>query len=122
MTDFNITTILGFLGAGIVFAAYLPQIYHLLAERCSAGLSIKAFGLWFIASILLLIHAVTIVDPVFIILQSFHAIAIGIILAYTHTFKGGMCASHIAEHSEAVRVAEQQIKQQRNNKPLWKKQ
>src|SRR2546425_10421582 len=57
-TDYmNLPQILGFVGTGLVALAYIPQIYHLINEHCSAGISIKAYALWFLASVLFLIHA-----------------------------------------------------------------
>lgn len=55
-----ITEILGFAGTGLVVVGYIPQIVHLLKERCTAGLSIRAFSLWCAASLLFLIHAAVI--------------------------------------------------------------
>lgn len=60
---------LGFLATGIVAAAYIPQIRHLLKEHCSAGISMNAYGPWCIASVLFLIHAAMIRDLVFDFVQ-----------------------------------------------------
>jgi uncharacterized protein with PQ loop repeat len=49
------TQILGFLGTGLVIVGYVPQIVHLVKERCTAGISISAFSLWCAASLLFLI-------------------------------------------------------------------
>ena len=38
------TELAGFIGAGLAGAAYVPQIWHLTRERCSAGLSRVAFA------------------------------------------------------------------------------
>jgi uncharacterized protein with PQ loop repeat len=54
----------GFLGTGLCFLAYLPQIVHLIKERCSAGLSLGAYFMWGIAAVLLLAYAIIQRDPV----------------------------------------------------------
>ena len=60
------TQILGFVGTGLVIVGYIPQIVHLIKERCTAGISISAFSLWCTASLLFLIHAAMIGDAVFV--------------------------------------------------------
>ena len=62
--------ILGFVGTGLVVTGYVPQIVHLIKERCTAGISIPAFSLWCAASLLFLIHAVEIRDIVFVGVQT----------------------------------------------------
>lgn len=52
------TRLMGFLGTILVIVAYLPQIYHLIKERCSEGISIKAYCMWSVAALLILVHAV----------------------------------------------------------------
>jgi uncharacterized protein with PQ loop repeat len=59
------TQILGFVATGLVVVGYIPQIVHLIKERCTAGISVAAFSLWCAASVLFLIHAVVIRDAVF---------------------------------------------------------
>lgn len=61
--------LLGFLATGIVAAAYIPKIRHLVKEYCSVGISMNAYGLWCIASVLFLIHAAMIRDLVFVFVQ-----------------------------------------------------
>jgi hypothetical protein len=39
----SVPEVLGFSGAALSGYAYLPQISHLVRERCSAGLSERAF-------------------------------------------------------------------------------
>src|SRR6185295_11989487 len=56
--------LLGFAGTGLVIGGYIPQIVHLVKERCTAGISISAFSLWCAASLLFLIHATIIGDAV----------------------------------------------------------
>lgn len=38
------TQILGFVATGLVIVGYIPQIVHLIKERCTAGISISAFS------------------------------------------------------------------------------
>ena len=59
------TQILGFVATGLVIVGYIPQIVHLIKERCTAGISISAFSLWCTASLLFLVHAAMIGDAVF---------------------------------------------------------
>jgi uncharacterized protein with PQ loop repeat len=54
--------ILGFLGTGLVIVGYFPQVFHMVKERCAAGISIPAFALWCSASLLFLLHATMIGD------------------------------------------------------------
>ena len=64
----------GWLGvAGIVLCVlgYLPQVVHLVKERCSAGLSVGAYYTWGIAAILLLSYAIVRRDPIFVALVQF---------------------------------------------------
>jgi uncharacterized protein with PQ loop repeat len=49
--------VIGLTGAAIAGYAYLPQIIHLIKERCSAGISRTAFALWFLSSVLVTINA-----------------------------------------------------------------
>ena len=63
------TQILGFVGTGLVIVGYIPQVVHLIKERCTAGISVAAFSLWCAASLLFLIHAAVIRDAVFVVVQ-----------------------------------------------------
>jgi len=91
------SALLGFLGTGIVAAAYLPQIYHLVKEHCSAGISIKAYALWWVASVLFLVHAAMIRDVVFIFAQVINVIAILAIIIYVKKYGRQMCRIHLRE-------------------------
>jgi uncharacterized protein with PQ loop repeat len=90
----SIFQILGFIGSGLLILAYVPQIRHLIKERCSQGISRYAYVLWLIAAILLLLHAVMIRDAVFIVLQSTSAAATGLILFFAEKYKYGLCPIH----------------------------
>ena len=41
----TITEIAGYAGAGLAGAEYVPQISHLIRDRCSAGISRLAFAI-----------------------------------------------------------------------------
>lgn len=89
------TELAGFIGAGLAGLAYIPQIWHLIHERCSAGLSRLAFSLWLTASILVTSHAVAIGAGVFIAIGAVQLAATGLILVYTTKYAGSYCASHL---------------------------
>ena len=89
------STVIGFFGATIAAYAYLPQIRHLVVERCSAGISIRAFGLWLTASTLITIHATAIVDPVFIFLGVVQVIATSLVLFFGHRYRELVCEFHL---------------------------
>jgi len=85
---------LGFLGTGVVAAAYIPQIRHLIKEHCSAGISVKAYALWCVASVLFLIHAAMIRDIVFIFVQIINVSAILVIVVCVKKYERQMCLTH----------------------------
>lgn len=89
---------LGYAGSIISGGAYVPQIIHLLRERCTAGLSKRAFSLWLVSSVLILINAVVIASPVFILLSSVQTLATAIILLFTFVYNGHVCGFH-ADHT-----------------------
>ncbi len=86
--------IIGFIGSGLVLCAYVPQIYHLITEHCSAGISRYAYILWFIAALFLLAHAVMIHDAAFIFLQAVNAVSTGVVLLFAEQYKYGVCSAH----------------------------
>ena len=85
----------GFIGAGLAGAAYVPQIWHLTRERCSAGLSRVAFAVWMAASVLVTSHAVAAGDTVFITLGAIQVTATVLILIFTTKYAHSYCASHL---------------------------
>ncbi len=91
----------GLSGAAIAAFAYVPQISHLVGERCSAGISLRAFALWLVASVLVTIHALTVVDAVFILLGVVQFGATGVILLFGHKYRYMACAFH-HQHPEAA--------------------
>ena len=86
--------IFGFVGTGLVIVGYVPQIVHLIKERCTAGISIPAFSLWCGASLLFVIHAAVIRDPVFVGLQTVNLVAGGIIVRFAKKYEGQVCPFH----------------------------
>lgn len=86
--------IVGFIGSGLVIWAYVPQIKHLIQEHCSAGISRKAYAIWFIAALLLLAHAVMIRDNVFMFLQAANTLLTLLILIFAWRYKDGVCPTH----------------------------
>ena len=89
------TEVAGFIGAGLAGAAYVPQIWHLTRERCSAGLSRVAFAVWLAASLLVTSHAVAIGATVFIALGAIQLTATALILIYSTRYAHSFCASHL---------------------------
>jgi uncharacterized protein with PQ loop repeat len=88
------TQILGFVATGLVIVGYIPQIVHLIRERCTAGISISAFSLWCTASLLFLIHAVMIGDAVFVGAQAVNLVAGGLIVGFCKRYEGQVCPFH----------------------------
>jgi uncharacterized protein with PQ loop repeat len=84
----------GLAGALLAGYAYVPQIVHLVRERCSAGISREAFALWFLSSILVTVNAVFIGSWVFIALGVIQICATGIISYYSTRYKDSVCPYH----------------------------
>src|SRR5438876_11476535 len=85
--------VLGFIGVVMAVVAYLPQIAHVIKERCSAGLSLQTYYLWLISSCLLLINAIIISSAVFIIFQICNLVAISLIIMYGRKYQGMRCVT-----------------------------
>jgi uncharacterized protein with PQ loop repeat len=88
------TQILGFVGTALVIVGYIPQIVHLIKERCTAGISLAAFSLWCAASLLFLIHAAVIRDAVFVGVQTVNLVAGGLIVGFCKRYEGEVCPFH----------------------------
>ena len=95
----TISHVAGVLGTGLVIAGYVPQIYHLIKERCTAGLSLLAFAVWWSASLLFLMHATMIRDVVFVGVQIVNLAAGGIIVVFCKKYEGQVCPFHMGAHS-----------------------
>jgi uncharacterized protein with PQ loop repeat len=91
--------ILGFAGTVLVIGGYIPQIVHLIKERCTAGMSIPAFSLWCAASCLFLIHAAMIRDSVFVGVQIVNLAAGGLIVVFCKRYEGEVCPFHREAYS-----------------------
>jgi len=85
---------LGVVATGLVIGGYVPQIVHLVKERCTVGISIPAFVVWCLASLLFLIHATVIGDAVFVGVQTVNLIAGGLIVGFCKKYEGGVCPFH----------------------------
>jgi uncharacterized protein with PQ loop repeat len=90
---------LGFTGITLCILGYLPQVIHLIKERCSAGLSTGAYCTWGIAAVLLLSYAISKRDLVFIVLQTYHVGATAVICYFCIKYKGRLCEDHGGEAS-----------------------
>ena len=88
------TQIGGFVGAGLAGAAYVPQIFHLVRARCSAGISRLAFGVWLLASVLVTARAVAIGAGVFIVLGAIQIVATALIVVCAARYKDTPCPVH----------------------------
>ncbi|MCI0417425.1 hypothetical protein L0222_32065 [bacterium] len=86
--------ILGLVGVAISCFAYVPQIVHLAIEHCSAGVSVKAWMLWLLASFLISLHAFNVFDIVFVTLQSVNIVAITLIIVLSKRYQNTFCARH----------------------------
>lgn len=90
----DLSALAGFIGTTLVIVAYVPQIHHLIKERCTAGISVRAYWLWFVAALLLLVHAAGIGDPVFMLLQAYQLLACSLILYFCAKYKDSFCETH----------------------------
>ena len=88
---------LGYIGTALVILAYIPQIIHLVRERCSAGLSVGAYMMWGVAAMLLLTYAISARDMVFIALQSYQLAATLLICVFCKRYEESLCEIHGGE-------------------------
>ncbi|HCT80640.1 MAG TPA: hypothetical protein DGT23_29555 [Micromonosporaceae bacterium] len=86
--------LIGLTGALIAGYAYWPQIRHLTREHCSAGISRRAFALWFVSSVLVTISAVFIHSVVFTVLGTIQICATGVIYLLGTRYQGMACPYH----------------------------
>jgi uncharacterized protein with PQ loop repeat len=85
---------LGLTGAVIAGYAYIPQIVHLIKEKCTAGISQRAFLLWLLSSILITINAIYIKSIVFIVLGGIQLVSTAVILIFCTIYKNSVCGYH----------------------------
>jgi uncharacterized protein with PQ loop repeat len=89
------TELAGFIGVAIAAAAYVPQIWHLIHEHCSAGISRLAFAVWLVSSVLIGSHAMAIGAGVFIVLGVVQIVATAVIVVYATRYEHSYCATHL---------------------------
>ena len=90
----SLTEIAGYVGASLAGAAYIPQIAHMVRERCVAGISLRAFLVWLVASALILVRAVATRELAFIALGGVQTAATGFIVIYVAFNAGRVCPWH----------------------------
>jgi lipid-A-disaccharide synthase-like uncharacterized protein len=86
--------LLGIAGIAISVLAYLPQVIHLARERCSAGISRRAWSMWLLSSLLIGALALHRQDLVFILLQISSLTSAAIILFLAQRYRGMVCEAH----------------------------
>jgi len=86
--------LLGFAGVALGFVGYMPQVVHLIRQRCSAGISVHAYLIWLSAAVLLLTHALLIYDGVFIVLQIAGSVLDVAVLFLAIRYRGRPCPGH----------------------------
>jgi lipid-A-disaccharide synthase-like uncharacterized protein len=85
---------LGIAGIAIAMLAYLPQVVHLSKERCSDGISRRAWAMWLLSSLLIGALALHRRDPVFILLQISNLMSTAIVLSLSWRYRGMVCEAH----------------------------
>ncbi len=85
------TEIAGIVGTGLAGAAYIPQISRLVAARCAAGISRRAFEIWLLASLLTTIRAIAIRAGTFIVLGGIQILATSLITFFASRYKDLPC-------------------------------
>jgi uncharacterized protein with PQ loop repeat len=87
--------ILGMAGIAISVLAYLPQVVHLIRERCSAGVSRRAWAMWILSSLLIGALALHRRDPVFVLLQLSSLTSATLIVFFASRYRGMVCPTHM---------------------------
>jgi len=85
--------VLGLIGAVLTVIAYYPQARHIMKEHCVGGISTKTWFIWLIATILILIYAITVRNRIFILLETANIIAIISILILIKIYGKRVCHS-----------------------------
>lgn len=57
--------IFGFVGTLLFILAYIPQVIHLMKHRRTEGVSLHSWVMWSVATILVLLHAMSGSDPIY---------------------------------------------------------
>jgi len=101
-----ISQALGLLGIALGLLGYLPQVLHLVRQRCSGGVSVQSYLIWLGAAVLLLTHAIAINDDVFILLQSVGAGLDLTVVFFAVKYRGQACPLHrLLDQENAVSVS-----------------
>ena len=96
--------LLGITGIAISVLAYLPQVVHLARERCSAGVSSRAWMMWLLSSLLIGALAIHRHDLVFILLQISSLTSAAIILSPALRYRGMVCETHARVRGKATAI------------------
>jgi lipid-A-disaccharide synthase-like uncharacterized protein len=96
--------VVGVVGIAISVVAYVPQVVHLWHEHCSAGVSTRAWTMWFVSGVLVGLLAMHRGDPVFILLQVCTLTSAAVILLLAHRYRGMACEGHEHAASHQVRL------------------
>ena len=94
--------IMGMTGIVLSAVAYLPQVSHLIRERCAAGISTGAWSLWLASSFLVGALAIYRRDFVFISLAGTSLLSSTAILALARRYQGMACDTHLPRHAQPV--------------------
>lgn len=86
--------VIGYIGTFLSAWAYVPQIQHLIRERCSAGISLKTYGIWIASSLCVLLYSISIMAVVIIVMQVANLLAMTTILVFAKRYQGNTCPSH----------------------------
>jgi lipid-A-disaccharide synthase-like uncharacterized protein len=78
----NSENILGFIGTAVVVIGYLPQIMHLIKEKCAWGISLRSWALWLAGGVLLFVYSLQKQDAVFTSVQAIQILAIALTIFY----------------------------------------
>jgi uncharacterized protein with PQ loop repeat len=80
--------VIGFVGTILAVAAYVPQISLLMKQRSASDIDIRSWILWFVATSLILIRALSGDDLVFKVLAVSNVTFAIVILGLVFTFQG----------------------------------
>jgi lipid-A-disaccharide synthase-like uncharacterized protein len=105
---------IGFVGTGLVIAAYVPQLAHLVRARCASGVSLGAYLAWSLSAAFLLTYALSTADRVFIALQAYQLLALTTIYILARHHRGRGCELHCGSVPDTSRrTAAGQVREDR---------
>ena len=90
----DIPSILGFVGAVLVAAAYIPQINHIVRQHCAYGISVRAWFIWLLAALMILPRAIISGEKLFATLLIIQLIATAFILIFSYFHQDRFCPKH----------------------------